>query len=164
MRKDLIHRLARPSINQDTSPKSIWTINSLEKNYRHQTTHFSKLATLALGTKTPPLTNMSSSIPRDFHNLRACLVCNLIKQADQFEKSGCENCEEVLGLRHNKDMVSSCTTSNFSGMIALCQPDDSWVARWQRINKRVQGMYAIDVFGKLPPNIAQEIRAPYRER
>uniref|UniRef100_A0A6G1SPN5 Transcription elongation factor SPT4 n=1 Tax=Aceria tosichella TaxID=561515 RepID=A0A6G1SPN5_9ACAR len=102
---------------------------------------------------------MSDPIPKDFHNLRACILCHLIKHADQFEKNGCENCEEVLGLRHNRDMVASCTSANFSGMIALCQPDDSWVARWQRLSKKVRGMYAIDVSGKLPIGIAQELKA-----
>lgn len=102
---------------------------------------------------------MSESIPRDFHNLRACLLCHLIKHADQFEKNGCDNCEEYLGLRHHRDMVTSCTTVNFSGMIALCVPDDSWVARWQRISRKARGMYAIDVSGRLPAGIAQELRS-----
>lgn len=101
---------------------------------------------------------MSEAIPRDFHNLRACLLCHLIKHADQFEKNGCENCEQYLALKHHRDMITSCTTPTFSGMIALCQPDDSWVARWQRISRKVRGMYAIDVSGKLPANIANELR------
>lgn len=102
---------------------------------------------------------MSESIPRDFHNLRACLLCHLIKHADQFEKTGCENCNGVLSLRQHREMISSCTTANFSGMIALCQPDDSWVARWQRISRKARGMYAIDVSGKLPPNIVAELKS-----
>jgi transcription elongation factor SPT4 len=102
---------------------------------------------------------MSDPIPRDFHNLRACILCHLIKHADQFEKNGCENCEEFLGFRHNRDMVMSCTSANFSGMIALCQPEDSWVARWQRLSKKVRGMYAIDVSGKLPAGIASELKS-----
>lgn len=102
---------------------------------------------------------MADPIPRDFHNLRACLLCHLIKHADQFEKSGCENCEEYLGMRQNRDMVMSCTTANFSGMIALCQPDDSWVARWQKLTRRTRGMYAIDVSGKLPSGIVSELKS-----
>lgn len=64
-----------------------------------------------------------------------------------------------MQLRHHRDMVLNCTTANFSGMISMCQPDDSWVARWQRITRRVRGMYAIQVSGKLPPAVADEIRA-----
>lgn len=56
-------------------------------------------------------------------------------------------------------MVASCTSANFSGMIALCQPDDSWVARWQKLSKKVRGMYAIDVSGKLPSGIAAELKS-----
>lgn len=101
---------------------------------------------------------MSETIPRDFHNLRACLLCHLIKNADQFEKNGCDNCEPQLGLRGHREMIASCTTTNFSGMIALCQPEDSWVARWQRITERQRGMYAIDVHGKLPSGIIQDLK------
>lgn len=101
---------------------------------------------------------MADHIPRDLHNLRACLVCHLIKHLDQFDKHGCDNCEEALGLRRNMDLIQACTTSNFSGMIALCQPEDSWVARWQKISKRTRGMYAIEVFGTLPSGIANELR------
>lgn len=101
---------------------------------------------------------MGENIPKDFHNLRACMLCHLIKHADQFERNGCDNCEEYLGLRHHRDMIQSCTTPTFSGMIALCQPDDSWVARWQRISRKARGMYAIDITGKLPNGIIQELR------
>lgn len=99
------------------------------------------------------------ALPKDLVGLRACLLCHLIKQADQFDKNGCENCEEYLGMKHNRDLVNTCTTSNYSGMIGLTQPSDSWVARWQRINKKEQGIYAISVSGKLPPNILNELRS-----
>lgn len=102
---------------------------------------------------------MGDSVPRDFHNLRACLVCHLIKHVDQFEKHGCDNCDEFLVLRQNREMIQTCTTPTFSGTIALCQPDDSWVARWQRLSKRCRGMYAIDVSGKLPTEIQNELRS-----
>lgn len=99
------------------------------------------------------------NIPRDFHTLRACLVCHLIKHEDQFEKHGCDNCEQFLALRQNREMIMDCTTKTFSGLIALCQPDDSWVARWQRLSKRCRGMYAIDVSGELPNEIKNELRS-----
>ena len=44
---------------------------------------------------------------------------------------------------------------------------DSWVGKWQRINKCVQGMYAISVSGSLPRHIVQELRSHgivYRSR
>ncbi|KAG9509953.1 Transcription elongation factor SPT4, partial [Fragariocoptes setiger] len=98
------------------------------------------------------------ALPRELHNLRACLMCKLIKQFDQFEKYGCDNCEEFLGMRGNKDVVFSCTTSSFDGMIAICKPEDSWVARWQRVNRKVRGMYAVSVSGKIPSALRGSVR------
>lgn len=101
---------------------------------------------------------MSDRIPRELHNLRACMLCHLIKSADQFEKNGCENCEKFIQMRQHRDLVAQCTTAVFSGMIALCNPEDSWVARWQRMEKRVKGMYAIDVSGKLPYGLVDDLK------
>ena len=70
------------------------------------------------------------SVPKDLRQLRACLVCSLIKSFDQFERDGCDNCESVLTLRRNRDNVYDCTSANFEGMIASCKPEDSWVCRW----------------------------------
>lgn len=102
---------------------------------------------------------MSETVPKDFHNLRACLLCHLIKNVDQFEKNGCENCEQFLGLRHQRELVQSCTTANFSGIVSMCQPDGSWVAKWLRISRNARGLYAIDVSGKLPSRIINELRS-----
>ena len=70
------------------------------------------------------------SVPKDLRQLRACLVCSLIKSFDQFERDGCDNCESVLTLRRNRDNVYDCTSANVEGMIASCKPEDSWVCRW----------------------------------
>ncbi|XP_073983921.1 transcription elongation factor subunit spt4 isoform X1 [Rhodnius prolixus] len=73
------------------------------------------------------------SIPKDLRTARACLVCSLIKTFDQFEFDGCDNCDEFLRMKNNRDNVYDCTSSNFDGMIALMSPEDSWVAKWQRV-------------------------------
>ncbi len=52
---------------------------------------------------------------------------------DQFDDEGCDNCEDFLHLRGNRDKVFECTSANFDGMIALMDPTDSWVAKWQRL-------------------------------
>lgn len=31
--------------------------------------------------------------------------------------------------------VAQCTTAVFDGMIAMTRPEDSWVAKWQRIGE-----------------------------
>jgi len=74
-------------------------------------------------------------VPKDLRQLRACLVCSLIKTFDQFEFDGCDNCDEFLHMKSNKDNIYDCTSNNFDGMIALMFPEDSWVAKWQRISK-----------------------------
>ena len=61
--------------------------------------------------------------------LRACLVCSLVKTPDQFETDGCDNCENFLHLKRNRENVMDCTSSKFEGMIASCKPRDSWVCK-----------------------------------
>lgn len=49
------------------------------------------------------------SIPRDLRNLRACLLCSMIKSVEQFELDGCDNCERYLGMKGDEEKVSECT-------------------------------------------------------
>ncbi|GAB6030312.1 transcription elongation factor spt4 [Chamberlinius hualienensis] len=107
------------------------------------------------------------SIPRDLRNLRACLLCSMIKTFDQFEMDGCDNCEEYLSMKNNRDLVYDYTSSNFDGMIAATNPEESWVCKWQRINGYARGMYAISVYGRLPAPIIRDLKARgvhYRSR
>ncbi|XP_014674239.1 PREDICTED: transcription elongation factor SPT4-A-like [Priapulus caudatus] len=99
------------------------------------------------------------SIPKELRNLRACLLCSMIKTIDQFEMDGCDNCDQFLGLKSKRDMVYDCTSANFDGMVAMMNPEDSWVAKWQRINNLARGMYAISVSGRLPPGIVRELKS-----
>ncbi|XP_019880869.1 transcription elongation factor SPT4 [Aethina tumida] len=107
------------------------------------------------------------SIPKDLRGLRACLVCSIIKSFDQFEDEGCDNCDEFLRMKNNRDNVYDCTSSNFDGMISLMSPEDSWVAKWQRINRFHKGVYAISVSGRLPNGIIRDMKSrgiAYRPR
>ena len=80
---------------------------------------------------------------------------------DQFLYSGCENCERYLKLKGDRQKVNDCTSPNFDGwasafwtwrnrrsktfllrvlcsspfgrLISMLGPEDSWVAKWQRI-------------------------------
>ena len=83
-------------------------------------------------------------------HLRACLLCSIIQVPAEFRKSGCPNCEEILQVRiclnyshsvpliqsqqmkGSQDRITSCTTTQFDGVISVIDPDSSWVARWQR--------------------------------
>ncbi len=131
---------------------------------------------------------MSATIPSSLKDLRACKICSLIKvktiqtwtkyarncllylflqTLDQFDEEGCDNCDDFLRLKNNRDRVFDCTSANFDGMMAIMDPTESWVARWQRIDNCVRGMYAISVSGELPENIKRLLREkdiPYRSR
>ncbi|KAL1918264.1 uncharacterized protein VTP21DRAFT_2924 [Calcarisporiella thermophila] len=90
-----------------------------------------------------------AEIPRDRKQLRACMLCCLIKNVDQFKRSGCDNCEDILELRGNIDRVME--------FIAMMGPGDSWVSRWQRIDGYAKGVYATAVHGRIPEYVEDEL-------
>ncbi|KJH52558.1 transcription initiation protein Spt4 [Dictyocaulus viviparus] len=98
------------------------------------------------------------TVPRDLRNLRACLLCSLVKSLEQFEMDGCENCDRVLHMKGDTDKVYECTSTNFDGMIAAMMPEESWVCKWQKINRKCKGVYAISVSGSLPPSVVSELK------
>ncbi|KAI9492547.1 Spt4/RpoE2 zinc finger-domain-containing protein [Zychaea mexicana] len=100
---------------------------------------------------------MSQVLPTEKKQLRACLLCSLVKTASQFRANGCENCDDLLRMRDYPDRVAECTSSKFEGVIALMQPPESWVARWQRIDKFTRGVYAIRVYGRIPEDVEVEL-------
>ncbi|KAJ1982894.1 transcription elongation factor spt4 [Dimargaris xerosporica] len=100
---------------------------------------------------------MASILPQDKRQLRACLLCSLIKNVNQFQQSGCENCEDILRLRGHPSRVMECTSSNFSGYAALMRPEESWLGRWQRISKNAKGLYAAQVTGRIPEDVEMEL-------
>jgi len=102
------------------------------------------------------------TVPKDLRNLRACLLCSLVKTFEQFEFDGCENCDEYLHMKNNSDAVYECTSNNFDGLIAMLSPEDSWVAKWQRIERCVKGCYAVSVTGSLPSGVVRELKIKNR--
>ncbi|XP_022668008.1 transcription elongation factor SPT4-A-like [Varroa jacobsoni] len=99
------------------------------------------------------------NIPKDLRHLRACMLCSLVKSVDQFEDTGCENCDRYLRMRGNREQVHHCTSTQFDGLIALLHPEDSWVAKWQRMAQRLPGIYAVSVTGRLPSGIIRELKS-----
>jgi len=99
-------------------------------------------------------------VPADLKNLRACLFCSLVKTAQQFEMFGCENCP-FLEMEEDKDKVNNLTSASFEGLIAMMKPEDSWVAKWQRLRSGGRpfhrGIYAISVHGRLPPRVVSAL-------
>jgi transcription elongation factor SPT4 len=87
-----------------------------------------------------------------FRNMRACMVCSIVKTQQQFLSQGCPNCS-VLELRGNQDMIAECTSQVFEGLITISDTSRSWVARWQRLEGYVPGCYAVQVEGVLPDEV-----------
>jgi len=99
--------------------------------------------------------------------LRACLLCSIIQTSQDFKKSGCPNCEELMQIKGSTDRLGVCTTPYFDGIIAVIGPEKSWVARWQRTSKYVRGMYAVRVKGRIPEDVEAELESrgiKYRSR
>ena len=48
-------------------------------------------------------------------------------------------------MKGSPDRISVCTTTYFDGIIAVIDPESSWVARWQRTGESQQ------VFASLAP-------------
>ncbi len=49
--------------------------------------------------------------------------------------------------------IIDCTSQVFEGLIALSEPRKSWVAKWQRLDGYVKGVYATKVNGVLPDEV-----------
>ncbi|KAL7418368.1 transcription elongation factor spt4 [Cryptotrichosporon argae] len=91
--------------------------------------------------------------------LRACLVCSVLQTPKDFFDGGCPNCEDIVQMQGSHDRVSECTSTIYDGMIAMMDPAESWVARWQRIDKKVPGFYAVRVTGRPPQDVVDSIEA-----
>jgi len=83
----------------------------------------------------------SDVVPNTLRQLRACLGCGLVKTTEQFKANGCENCHG------HKDDAFSNTSTSFEGLICMMNPQKSWVARFQGLQDKVEGVYAITVHG-----------------
>lgn len=70
---------------------------------RKQIKHYSSLPTPIMAA-IPPLARSK--------NLRACLLCSLIQVPNEFKKSGCPNCEEILQVRFTSHSHSSCSDNS----------------------------------------------------
>lgn len=83
---------------------------------------------------------------------------------NRFLREGCPNCEEFLHLQGSMDAIIDCTSQVFEGLITLADPSKSWVAKWQRLDGYVRGVYATKVAGQLPDEIVAAIEDEGRIR
>ncbi|CDR95414.1 transcription factor, putative [Babesia bigemina] len=89
--------------------------------------------------------------------LRACISCRLIMSEDQFFERGCGNCA-FLQMDGDRRRTLDCTSSNFSGLISIMDPQKSWAARFNNLGDVIPGCYAISVVGELPETIHDDVR------
>lgn len=78
------------------------------------------------------------------------LTCLFVQR---FRDEGCPNCEDFLHLQGSPDQIDSCTSQVFEGIITIANPQKSWVAKWQRLDGYVKGVYATKVSGQLPDDV-----------
>ncbi|CDZ96831.1 transcription initiation protein spt4 [Phaffia rhodozyma] len=97
-------------------------------------------------------------LPSQKAKRRACLYCSILLSPGDFKKRGCPNCDEILQMKGSSDRVSQCTSAQYDGIIAVMR-DGSWVAKWQRTEDYVRGLYAARVMGKLPDEVIDELEA-----
>ncbi|KAM0324155.1 hypothetical protein ACHAQA_008347 [Verticillium albo-atrum] len=102
--------------------------------------------------------------PNQQRFLRACMVCSIVMTTARFRDEGCPNCEEVLHLAGSQEQIESCTSQVFEGLITLADPSRSWVAKWQRLDGYVKGVYATKVSGQLPDEVRLQLEEEYGRR
>ncbi|KAF2250478.1 transcription elongation factor spt4 [Trematosphaeria pertusa] len=86
-------------------------------------------------------------------HMRACMVCSIVRTFQQFNSSGCPNCESFLELANNHEAIQDCTSQVFDGLLTVSDTSKSWVARYQRLEGYVPGVYAVQVEGVLPEDV-----------
>ncbi|KAK9464322.1 Spt4/RpoE2 zinc finger-domain-containing protein [Lipomyces arxii] len=88
---------------------------------------------------------------------RACLVCGIVQTFNEFVARGCPNCDSLLSLQHSDEGVHAATSPSFEGLVAMAGPEQSWVAKWLRIDGFQPGTYAVKVNGRLPDEIVRSL-------
>lgn len=86
--------------------------------------------------------------PSQLSKLRACMICSFIQTYQKFRTEGCPNCDDIPEIDY-QDNADEITSPIYEGMIALRDPERSWVARWQRVNTAKSGVYAVKVVGNV---------------
>lgn len=77
-------------------------------------------------------------VPNSLKKLRACLFCRLILSPDQWKKyEACPNCPDSRGFKD--------TTDCYESVVSLILPRKSWVAEWEKMDKRIPGLYALAI-------------------
>ena len=46
------------------------------------------------------------------------MICSLVKTQQQFEKHGCDNCDEYIEMAGDRTKIADCTTPSFEGYVS----------------------------------------------
>ncbi|KAI1342111.1 transcription elongation factor spt-4 [Xylariaceae sp. FL0016] len=95
--------------------------------------------------------------PGQMRYTRACMVCSIVMTQARFRSEGCPNCP-FLELRGAPEQIENCTSTVYEGIMSIADPKKSWVAKWQRIDSYVPGVYAVKVSGSLPDDIRTQLQ------
>ena len=81
------------------------------------------------------LTDAAAFVPEDMKKMSACSYCKLILDERQWDKRKfkCPNCKTDAELK------------DFNGMISLMMPSESWVAKWNALQSKMPGLYAMHI-------------------
>eukprot|EP00450_Noctiluca_scintillans_P028729 CAMPEP_0194548798 /NCGR_PEP_ID=MMETSP0253-20130528/94197_1 /TAXON_ID=2966 /ORGANISM="Noctiluca scintillans" /LENGTH=145 /DNA_ID=CAMNT_0039396151 /DNA_START=77 /DNA_END=514 /DNA_ORIENTATION=+ len=74
---------------------------------------------------------------------------------EQFFQLGCPCCRDVLNMQENEGRVVACTTTLYQGIMAVIKPG-SFATRFNGLDKRRPGCYALAVQGTIPEHILNE--------
>ncbi|CCH62924.1 hypothetical protein TBLA_0I02680 [Henningerozyma blattae CBS 6284] len=79
---------------------------------------------------------------------RACMLCGIVQSTNEISRNGCPNCQGVFEEAGVSAM--ECTSPSFEGLVGMCKPTKSWVAKWLSVDQNIPGLYAVKVDGRLP--------------
>lgn len=98
---------------------------------------------------------MSAKDLKDRRQLRACMLCSIVLSEYQFERTSCPNCQEIM--EDSGASVYDYTSPIFEGLVAMVNPKRSWVAKWQRNDQMIPGLYAVQVTGQMSEDVLQTL-------
>lgn len=81
------------------------------------------------------------------------MLCGIVLTTNDFSNDGCPNCQGIF----EEAGVSAieCTSPSFEGLVGMCKPSKSWVAKWISVDQNIPGMYAVKVDGRLPVEVVE---------
>ena len=71
-------------------------------------------------------------------------------------QDGCDNCP-FLEIRDDPAKCNDYTTAFYEGAAAIMIPNESWAAKWMRIDQFLPGVYALHVTGQFDRDTEEDL-------